>query len=302
MSLLNRPSDGTHSVLVVIYKLLLQEGAMERARIVELCSPSTAIPPRANDTPMVGKTITTWLQLGLLEESQTGNIGIHKNVARADRALEDLPRIARRLVLAESNNPNLWGKEGVRAGDFTRALAWLLAQDVNELAFTGWAPAEEVLKRQLPESLGLVQNDTRWVGLKAWTRWLGFGWMGRHPNGLLVVDPTDAVRDALSTIFVRRKTMTAPELMASLADQVPVLDGGSYRLQVEEKLRDRKGAHAWKPLPESQVSTSLSRAFLRLANEGTLLHERKSDAPDRIILTGRNQSALDTVTHFTFNS
>ena len=43
MSLLNRPSDGIHSVLTVIFKLLLEEKSIELDRLVGLCAPTGAI-------------------------------------------------------------------------------------------------------------------------------------------------------------------------------------------------------------------------------------------------------------------
>jgi hypothetical protein len=301
MSLLNRPSDGTHSVLIVIYKLILEEGAMPRDKIIGLCTP----PPLSKGT-MVGATLNTWIEFGLFEELNGGNVTLGKSISKSDHTLENLPWLARRLVLQEDNNPDLWSNEKAKASDFTRAVAWLLAQDVYTVSLAGWTVAEDLLMKQVPASLrankehGLIQNDTRWTGLKAWSVWLGFTWLGRHPKDVLTIDPTQAVADALPTVFGRKQSMPASEVVAALAEALPVLDGGAYRKKVEAKLAEQSGADAWRPPPDEQISTSLSRAFLRLKESGTLVSDLKSDAKDRILLTGREQRIAEQVSHFTF--
>ncbi len=301
MSLLNRPSDGTHSVLIVIYKLLMTEGPMPRERIIGLCSP-----PAPNDGDMIGKTLNTWLDFGLFEELPGKTIKLTKSVPRSEHTLANLPRLARQLVLREENNPDLWENKGAKASDFTRAISWLLAQDVYEVTLAGWSSAEDLLLKQVPANLrggrehGLIQNDTRWVGLKAWSVWLGFAWRGRHPNEVLTVDPTPAVADALPGIFGRKQTLAASEFMAGLTEAVPVLDDGLYRRNVEKRLRDHSGPDAWKALPDKQISTSLTRALLRLKQDDTLRLELKADAKDRVFLIGRQQRVIDQVSHFYF--
>lgn len=303
MSLLNRPSDGIYSVLIVIYKLLLEEGAMPKERIVGLCTP-----PPPNDGTMVAVTLNTWLDFGLFDELPGGNISLSKTIPRADHTLANLPRLARRLVLLEENNPDLWGSEKAKAADFTRALCWLLAQDVYKVELLGWQPAQDLLMKQVPASLrpgidrGLIQNDTRWNGLKAWGVWLGFGWLGKHPKGVFIIDPTSAVQEALPRIFGRKHSMLASEVVAGLAEDLPVLDEGSYRKKVEAKLVEHTGPDAWQSQPDGQISTSLSRALLRLMKAGVLKDELKSDSKDRISLTGREQRTVQQVSHFSFVS
>ena len=116
-----------------------------------------------------------------------------------------------------------------------------------------------------------------------------------------MIDPTAAVFDALPEIFGRNRTVSAGELLASLADKLPVLDKGRYRLKVEEKLREREGATAWLPSPEGQLTTSLSRALLRLVGNGVLKAEKRADAPDRARLTGRNRAVIAEYSHFSLS-
>ena len=313
MSILNRTNDGTHSVLTVIYKLLLQEGATERERISQLCAPKSVVA----DQKHVEQTLRTWIKLGLLQEASNDRIKIHGDISKAECSEAKLPHVARRMVMSRSNNADLWAREASRSADFSRGIAWLLAQDVYTTEMIGWPDAERLLLNQVPDDLlerdgsgdvkhfGLLQNDTRWPGLKAYAPWLGFAWTARPPkggSGVLMIDPTAAVRDVLPEVFGRHKSLTAADFVTALSETLPVLDGGDYRLQVEEKLSARTGPDAWKPLPDGHLSTSLSRALLRLLADGTLKKELQADSPARKFLTGYNGSVIETITHLTFNS
>jgi hypothetical protein len=152
------------------------------------------------------------------------------------------------------------------------------------------------------ENLRFISNRERWAPLKAWCVWFGFGWSGSYPNKVLVVDPTFVIRDSLPIIFPRpRTTLPAHEVIARLAEQVPVLDGGAYRLEIESRLREQTGSDAWVPPPNNQMSTSLSRALLRLHKEGILKGSEKADAPEtRVRLTGRNQMTIQSFSHFSY--
>jgi hypothetical protein len=301
MSLLNRPSDGMHSVLVVLFKLLLDQKS-DRERVLKLCAPPTAV-----ETKQVAQTLNTWIKLGLFDEPEGKAVSIHADVHKDERTLERLPHLARRLVLRAENNADLWAVQESRAADFTRAVCWLLAQDVYTAEFVGWP--ESLLRRQVPTEvaddeqadLKFITNNERWAPLKAWTTWFGFGWTASTPNGVLMIDPTNAVRDALSQVFGKQSTLNADDFVFALAEALPVLDGGEYRKQVEAKLLERTGADAWVPPPPGQLSTSLSRSLLRLIAAGILKPENRddSDSSRRVLLSGRNQSMIGQFSHFT---
>jgi hypothetical protein len=199
------------------------------------------------------------------------------------------------------NNKRLWEVENSKASDFCRAVSWLLAQDVYAFDCNSWSEAEPFIKRQVGDVTNLiVQNDTRWSGFKDWVTYLGFAWTSPLPrSGSLIIDPTHAIRDALPHVFRKAKTLSSNQFIGDLSNRVPVLDGGAYRSRVEEELLSGKGEHAWVGVPQGQVSTSLSRGLLRLENMGVLKFDDKSDAPERLILTGRNGSAVGTYSHFT---
>ena len=105
----------------------------------------------------------------------------------------------------------------------------------------------------------------------------------------------------LPRVFGRRKTLEAAEFIKGLALEIPVLDGGTYRQEVEKRLGEKTGPNTWSPPPINQISTSLSRCILRLTLDGTLIEENKADSDEsiRVTLTGRNRSKLKTFSHFT---
>lgn len=297
MSLLNRPSDGYHSSLVVIYKLLLMEKSLPKDRIIALCAPSTLY--EKEDPKHLGNTLRTWIKLGLFVESKDG-ISINPDVPKGDLNPERLPLVARSTVLKPENNTNFFDKEGSGSADFTRLLAWSLMQDVWEYDQTSDVVVALRLNKQTKNDDVFKQNDTRWPGFKAWSQFLGFSWSPRHPAAKIEPDPTAAILDVLHCLFKAGKTVDASELIQKLANAIPVLDGGEYRTQVESRLGETSGEYSWQPLPSHQISTSLSRALLRLREGGVVEFVRKDD--DKLLsLTGRERRVIEKVSHFTIN-
>jgi hypothetical protein len=147
------------------------------------------------------------------------------------------------------------------------------------------------LRQQLNEAEGvsIVQNDTRWVGLRAWMPYLGFAREGARWD----VDPTDALRDALPAIFGSAKMLLATEFLDRAGKELPVLDGGKYRKMVEDVLNDA----TWPKPPVGRVSTSLSRALLRLEREGRVKLEQRSDTGEGLALTRRQNQTWRDFSH-----
>ena len=291
MSLLNRPSDGFHSSLVVIYKLLLLEKKLPRDRIKALCAP-----PTATDTNHVGNTLNRWTQLGLFVEKE-GEVSINPSVAQKDFKIERLPSVARGFVLSQENNENFFEKEGSGSADFTRLQAWSLMQDVWDFDQTSDKEVNLRLSKQTNDDSIFKQNDTRWPGFKAWSQFLGFSWKPRFPKAKIEPDPTEAIRDILPAVFSAGKTLDAPSVVKRFAEHLPVLDGGRYRLMVEERLGETKGEYSWIPLPHGHLSPSISRSLIRLREDGTLHFEDRDDNEYRRSLTGRGRKVIATITH-----
>ena len=293
MSILNRPSDGLFNMVVVLHKTLLYEGPMNRDKLLALVAPASV----SEDRKMASNSLNRWTDLGLFEESD-GNVRISSTVpAPREKAKAEatLPSTMRRLVMAQENNANFWDAEGSASADFTRAVAWMLAQDVYRCAFVANHEAEDVENPQLgEESRSLFRNNTRWNGFKAWAPFLGFGTLGRYPRAdAFQIDPTVAVRDSADAVFAATDQLAIGDFMSLLAETLPVVDGGHYRREVESQLNPRY----WEPAKEGEISTSLSRALIRLREAGLLRLENRSDSPARmeLLLQGKRKLAVTHV-------
>jgi hypothetical protein len=296
MSLLNRPSDGLHSVLISIFKLLLMKGESSRQDLLDLIAPRTLVA----DQDMAKKTLNRWVQLGLFQKSADDKISLVGD-KKFKPTIDSLPSLARSLALKPENNTDFLDEEPQGAGDFTRAITWILAQNAWTLDSRSWDVIESLIQQQCPPGLKIIQNNTRWSGLKPWSCFLGFAWTAKAPNGeFLVPDPAKAIRDALPEIFGKSKKLEARFMVNALAQAIPVLDGGTYRQKLEVELEKTQGPDAWRPPPNGQLSTSLSRALLRLQEEKCLKGELEddSDARIRVTLTGRNDQIIAKYSHF----
>jgi hypothetical protein len=290
MSILNIASDGHYNVLICLVRAIVKFGPMPRDRLLASCG---AASPTVNEAKLT-QTLNRWKELGLLLEGERvslndpyrGQLGANEDLAEAE-----LPRCARAIVLAERNNQRFWENEENKSADFTRALAWMLAQDVYALD-TSNAEAIMGLERQqvADTSRRFIQNDTRWQGLRLWMIYLGFA----REDTLVRVDPTVAVRDALATSFGDADTLTAVEFVAALGAQLPVLDGGVYRTKVEQEAMTER---SWSRPGAGWLSSSFSRALQRLEFEHLIGFEQRSDTADGATLTGRDGAAWRRFTH-----
>lgn len=293
MSILNRPSDGLFNMVVVLHRTLLYEGSMGRDKLLALVAPASV----SEDRKMASNSLNRWTDLGLFEESD-GDVRISSALPaprEKAKAEASLPSTMRCLVLAQENNANFWDAEGSASADFTRAVAWMLAQNVYRCAFVANHEAEAVENSQLgDESRSLFRNNTRWNGFKAWAPFLGFGTLGRYPRAdAFQIDPTVSVRNSLDAVFSAGDQLAIDDFVSSLAEALPVIDGGHYRREVESQLNPRH----WEPVNEREISTSLSRALIRLREAGLLRLDNRSDSPTRLelLLQGKRKLAVTHV-------
>ena len=279
MSLLNLASDGLPNILVTLAATLQRaRKSLTRADLLARVAPEGV----ANeDGKMARQTLNRWLELGLFVESNDSvRLAQPLESAVNDEAalLGAVREAARRCALSEGNNPDLWAHREAKAADLTRSLAWLLAQDVYRFSFSD---IEALEAAQIADTNSrLMRNDTRQNGLKYWSHFLGFV---REPGGG-EIDPTCAIRESLARCITGGEGMPATDFIRNLADELPVLDGGRWRLAVEDRLE----RHALPTLADGQLSTALSRAMLQFNMEGLLIFENRADVGRSIVLTGRD--------------
>lgn len=290
MTITNLASDGLHGQVVALAATAIKHGPIDKNELISVCS----VP---GDMARLRAALARWLEFGLFMEV-VGEISINlerKRGAPLEAALDALPGVCRRLILQEQHCLPLWGsgddptEKGVgRASDFARGLSWALAQDIYSLPDS--ANAIEALERSQVTGLRTIfQNHTRWPGLRSWARYLGFA---TGENDFLF-DPTAVVRAELPSILGVGERMAASVFLDELSANVPVLDGGTYRKEVEANLR----VDTWHQPPAGHLSMSLSMALRRLELDGTIVLETKADAGSVVKLTGRHNRTWTTFTH-----
>lgn len=285
MSLLNLTSDGLPNILVVLYATLAKARSPMTAKdLLEAVAPESVV----KDPRLARTTLNRWTELGLfkvhpesevlnLDREPTADMKSEAGIVRAVRMA------ARRVALSQENNSDLWAREEARAADLSRSLAWLLALDIYRLGDESlFTLADNHLRGT---KYTLMQNEARASGLKAWGHFLGFI---RHP-GSVDVDPTIAIADVLPECIAPGEEMPARDLVERIAQVLPVIDGGDYRIAVLERLRD----NALPPLKPEQLSTSLSRAMFGFMVDQTLQLENRADVGSSIVLTGRDGLRVD---------
>lgn len=289
MSILNRASDGQQSVLAVLVRTAVKLGARSRDDLLDACGRGVA----AIDGKALNDTLNRWTELGLfkseenlvdLAEPHRARLGKKPDVAEAA-----LPSVALDIALFPENNLRFWDSTENRSADFSRALSWVLAQDIYSFDMATKAVQALEVDQIKDTSRQAFKNDTRWTGLQDWMQFFGF----TRELGVLTVDPTDALRPSITAAFRSDAVVSAQTFFQRLATQVPVLDGGRYRLQVEEIL----SRSSWSPPPDGMISTSLSRALQRLAAEGLIAFDRKSDSDGVVTLTGQSGRRWREITH-----
>ncbi|WP_348697899.1 protein DpdG [Duganella fentianensis] len=290
MTILNRESDGMHGQVIALAAVAAKYGPIDKTELLTACSVH-------GNMGRLRAALARWLEFGLFTE-ESGKIKLNierKRGAPLEAVLDTLPTICRRLVLQEQHclpltvtGEAITEKGGGRAADFARGLSWALAQDIYNLPDS--AKGIEALEGpQVNGDLAIFQNDTRWPGLRPWARYLGFATGEKD----FLFDPTEAVRSELSTILGVGESMAATVFLDELSDKIPVLDGGTYRQEVEANLRQE----TWRKPAEGHLSMSLSIALRRLELNGSIALETKSDSGSVVKLTGRNYRTWTSFTH-----
>ena len=292
MTLLNTASDGYYNVLIVVYRALISEGSTNKDNLVKMCSDQTD-----QSKKRLEQTINKWVQLGLFLEEE-GVISLVPELdeylgkrKKLEQATECLPLIVRRIVFKEENNGRFWEIKKSKAADFSRALSWILAQNIYEFNLGDIKAANAIESQQITDqNFHVTGNTVPFGGLQTWAEFLGFTWRSKTT----MVDPTRAIREDLPLVFRSEKELTAEAFISRLAVILPVLDGGKYRKMLEKKLDPVK----WqKPNRAEILSTSLSRALWRLESLGQIKLESRSDAVDHRELQRSEGRPLKSFTH-----
>lgn len=295
MSIINNAHGGSqYAVLVAFYQVLKvsPKNTLPREKLMALCAPaSLQTGDSENASGKALKELNAWLDLGLLKE-ESGNNTTEISLNARYFSTKDMPlrQATRRCLLAVENNRDLNSRDE-RAVDLTLLAALLLALDVYHNPEISKRNLEQLVNHLLPDFRINSSNEAPVV--PAYLSWLGF--VQQITRESYAIDPTNAIREELPFLMQLGEQLSIAEVLQRLNRALPVLDGGSYRQNVEDRI-SRKG---WRPLSSDRLSTSLSRALLRLQLSGIINMDEKADASGAMQLTGIKGSVLRTVTHLT---
>ncbi|KNY47283.1 hypothetical protein AKG94_06125 [Vibrio harveyi] len=290
MPITNNDHGGSQfEVLTVICNILEsnRRKPMAEETIIAWCRPET-LASRDSARSKVGKEINAWKSLGLLKQTEDGL------VLNSDYFLDiNVPTstAARRCLLADENNLDLDARDQ-RAVDLTKLVCMMLSIDVYRHPEIRSTKLAEIVDTYLSD-FRINSNESAVV--PSYLHWLGYA--ARIGNGSYTIDPTVAIKEELlasENAIEKNKQFTIEGFLQLLAKRLPVIDGGVYRQHIEQSINSKN----WSKPSASELSTSLSRALLRLHHSGTIQLQKLSDAGLRN-LKGPDNKVLMGVTHVT---
>lgn len=326
MTLINRANDGHFNILVVIYQNLLKKNPIKVSELIELCSPKTLVEIQKFENKEKEKyqssfehlhnTLKTWTELGLivdkdgklpqikgLKEEFLRTSDIDLCLSEEDKLdfkynnlsmiLKNIPKILNKVIFLPENNKNFWSSENNKSSDFTRALSWMLSQNIYEIKTT-YKDIKEMESYQITNiDYRLFQNDTRWAGFSDWALSLGWAWSS---NRGLQLDPTEAIKLVLPEVFNNKKELSIDDFINILSDILPVIDHGKYRLEVEKVLNKQY----WKEPNEKELSLSLSLALKNLELQNYISFSKKSDTSSAYSIMKNQDKVWEPITHISY--
>lgn len=176
----------------------------------------------------------------------------------------------------------------VRQQGVPLAFAWLLCQDARKPIRSSGAHTD-LLQQQFGDvdALGFnMRNDQIFQNLIYWARYLGFAeTLGLRSNLYVVPDPTRAIGRVLPEVFRESADLAVDAFVERVAILLPVLEGGSARTDVENRMRNSGRA-------DQHFSVATSLALRRLEQRGLLQLGSESDTQRWVLDNGRNVTRL----------
>ncbi len=286
MTICNTANDGWYHLLLTICNLVKSD---KKLKIDDLFRVLTCDGKLEKD--LLQKTFKRWKDLSLFkEEKNLIKFSSEKlnNESNLDQFLLYLRHELRKIIFDEKNNRNFWDQENNITADFTRALAWMLYQDIYN--FPKFSNTNGLQKFQFGQTNKvIIGNDVRKNGILSWAENLGF--LSHSPIEL--IDPTIAIKETIQEYFDKKRYLVI-EFMNKLSNFLPVLDFGNYRKLIEEGLNDN--SQIKKPA-EKQLSMAISLALIRLEELGILKFESISDDQNFLYLIGEDFKNKKQITH-----
>lgn len=295
MSIINNALPGSSIRLLCLIDRVLRRrsGPISRESLVALCHPE-GLAGSDGASKRLPDNLRFWLEEQLWKESDEGISTRFPHDSDKQLPIRVLD------IAVEQTRKN--GLLGSRTEPFCRAISALLAQpnfslmaqmDVSKEEEMTSQHASAFINNYLPREMRVNQTNAQ-AKLIEYGQFLGFTEQSPISANTYVMDPTRAIRPRLKALFSEQKSLPVRVFLANLAEQLPMLDGGSFRLEIEKIMADL----GWLAgVVENQISASMSHALERLRLDMTLQFDSRSDDPDsmEMMLPGGNR-AISTVT------
>jgi hypothetical protein len=276
MAIINNASAGSDiNLLCLLYRVIFRnDGKFTREDIRELCAPPS-LPTKADQQRRLPENFDFWTQ----EEHQLWEPDASGKIRLTRRAESDWPH-----AIAAVTNEALFAvpiddifaekKKRHQTEELFQTIGCLLASDYF-LPGSGrgitTSSLDEFYSQYLP---GNIPNNSEKPIIQDYGHFLGY--LTIDASGDCVVDPTRAVRRILPAIFGERRSLSIEEFLSAAARNIPVLDTGTYRQQVESRMSGPPSGS----LSNRRLSMSLGLAMARLENEHVLKLDGASDDPN----------------------
>jgi hypothetical protein len=220
--------------------------------------------PAAENAGQFNNLIRETIRLGLIVEAD-GTVSVNQNLTPKD-IVDDVSFLAfvEKVLLADESETS--ENRPVRY-----ATSWLLAQSPGMLI--GWNSDQHLNMQEQMEGDDCydVTNEGRFAMLCYWARYLGYAESLSIGNTNAVVpNPTEAIARRLESLFTDSPRLSIPRFLDLLSRDCPILETGSVRKRVEDRMRQKRSPNVLSP------ATSL--ALWRLEARGLVSLTHASDA------------------------
>lgn len=250
MSIINNANPGSSLVLIPLFDRIVQnaQAPLSPEAVVARYRPNN-LPANDNAWGKIRENLAFWCRLGLwpMEEER---ILPQPNETRPlyQRVLQCTIDACKEKDISEGNECEpLW-----------RVLTCLLSLQQHCLMGTEPLSISDVAKnvhKWLPT--GTVNSNSEKSPIE-YGRYLGF--LELAPDQNYYTDPTRAIQCFLPLIFGEQKILPIKTFMANMAEVMPMMDGGEFRVKVQEIMSERN----WSAPEGMNISTSTSLALRRL--------------------------------------
>jgi hypothetical protein len=237
---------------------------------------------------MVDEILMEMKNLDLID-SNRGKIKLKKELLKLSSTKIDLNNFLYEILLKKLTNDS--EADECKQKELPSYLALLLC--MNPYVPIEWSGDEfsKIKTKLVNQEIKLLENsknDALLQNLVYWSKYLGF--LSFITEKKYIPDPTNVLAKNLPSIIGSKK-LAIDEFQSRLGAQIPVLEGGKVRNEIESKLNTEYQR------AEAHFSRSTSFALKRLETRGVIKFEKVSDADNWVLDLGRVQ---DSVSHIEY--